>query len=284
MINAKLLPALYLVPTPIGNLSDFSERSKTVLASVNRIFCEDTRVAGKMLKMIGIKNSRLESCNSFNEAIKAKHVVTHLQNNESIALISDAGQPLVSDPGYTVVNAVLKANLRVVPLAGPSAVMTALIASGFNAVNFWFKGFIGRGTNKRSKDIAQMSGFAHPIIIFESPLRVKKLLTEINFQDDNTEVCVAKELTKKHETFWRGKAKDLVEQFESIEPKGEFVVVIKHTLGWKKVSEAKLFQEIDFWRKKNTPLKKAVLITARIYNVNSNELYQKYLAANIKIT
>ncbi|MBT8396058.1 MAG: 16S rRNA (cytidine(1402)-2'-O)-methyltransferase [Gemmatimonadetes bacterium] len=217
---------LFLVSTPIGNLGDLSPRAGEALASVSRILAEDTRRTRKLLSHLGLAVP-LVSLHSHNEASRLKMVVDSLASGEDLALVSDAGTPLVSDPGRRVVEAVLDAGFPVVPIPGPSAVLAALVGSGFSGDRFSFLGFLPRKGPERAELLDRIYGSPDTVVLFESPERVADLLTALSEScGPDRAVAVARELTKVHEEFVRGSLAQVGAHFQDNRPRGEFVVVV----------------------------------------------------------
>ena len=215
---------LYIISTPIGNLSDISSRALEILSSVNLIAAEDTRVSRKLLNHYKIKN-KLISYNDFNENFKAKILLDLLKNNENIAIISDAGTPCISDPGYRIVNMALINNIKVISIPGATSLIAALSISGLPSDKFFFEGFLPKkkGLNKRMKILSKLDA---TIIIFESPKRVVKTLNKIlDFMGDRV-VSLCKEITKIHETTYFGKISEVLDKISQNTIKGEFVVMV----------------------------------------------------------
>ena len=215
---------LYIISTPIGNLSDISSRALEVLSSVNLIAAEDTRVSRKLLNHYKIKN-KLISYNDFNENFKAKILLDLLKNNKNIAVISDAGTPCVSDPGYRIVNMALMNNIKVISIPGATSLIAALSISGLPSDKFFFEGFLPKkkGLNKRMKILSKLDA---TIIIFESPKRVVKTLNKILDFMGNRVVSLCKEITKIHETTYFGKISEVLDEISQNTIKGEFVVMV----------------------------------------------------------
>ncbi len=228
------MPAFYLIASPIGNLEDLSFRALRILKWVNTIFCEDTRVSMKLLNHYEISGKRLISCNDENEASRVKLLRELLDAGEDIALLSDAGTPSISDPGYKLV-AALSGQYTVVPIPGASALTTALSVCPIDTQRFVFEGFLPHGPKQRRRVLRNIAeeraaGFSRPIVFFESPHRLMKTLVDIeNIFGGETEIFIARELTKKFEQFYHGTVtqvrKQLAEQFpEDIQ--GELVLVL----------------------------------------------------------
>ena len=215
---------LYIISTPIGNLSDISSRALEILSSVNLIAAEDTRVSRKLLNHFKIKN-KLISYNDFNENFKAKSLLGLLKNDKNIAVISDAGTPCISDPGYRIVNMALMNNIKVISIPGATSLIAALSISGLPSDKFFFEGFLPKkkGLNKRMKILSKLDA---TIIIFESPKRVVKTLNKIlDFMGDRV-VSLCKEITKIHETTYFGKLSEVLDKISQNTIKGEFVVMV----------------------------------------------------------
>ena len=223
--QSGVVPALYLVATPIGNLADITLRALDILKSVNAIACEDTRHSGRLLSHHGIR-SRLISLNEHNEARRIPELITHIQQGGSIALISDAGMPTVSDPGQRLVQSVIAAGLRVEGIPGPSAVLTALAASGLPTTPFYFGGFLPHKKGQREKELLAALQRDCTSVYFESPYRIVDTLEMIANHSPEHRVVVARELTKKFEEFQRGPARNVLLHYQTKSPKGEITLVI----------------------------------------------------------
>lgn len=217
---------IILVPTPIGNLGDMTLRALEVLKNVDRIACEDTRHSGILLAHHGISGKPLVSLHEHNEARKAPELVAAAKAGERIAFISDAGMPGVSDPGYRLVQACLEADVPFDVLPGPSAVLTALIGSGLPCHAFRYGGFLSVKSGKRRSAMQDVIDSGETGIFFESPHRIVSTLKILEEIAPAAKVCVARELTKKFETYHRGTPKELLEWFEARTPKGEMVILM----------------------------------------------------------
>jgi 16S rRNA (cytidine1402-2'-O)-methyltransferase len=196
---------LFVVSTPIGNLEDLTLRALRVLKEVSVIACEDTRQTRKLLDHFGITTPAL-SCHEHNETARAAELVARMQAGESVALVSDAGTPLLSDPGYRMVNAAIAAGVPVVPLPGASAALGALAASGLATDEFRFCGFLPAKAGQRRKALAEVAAEACTLIFYEAPHRILEALDDVDAVLGPRPVVVARELTKLHEEFLRGTA------------------------------------------------------------------------------
>ncbi len=216
---------LYVIATPIGNLSDITLRAIETLKEVNIVLSEDTRETDKIFKKYDIQKSQL-SYRDQNHNVMFPKVIDMLENGLDVALISDSGTPLISDPGYKLVRDVIKKEFEVVSIPGPCATISALVSSGFPTDKFCFVGFLPRSSNERSKILKNYGFQDSTLIVYESPFRVEKLLKEIKENLGNRFVCLANEITKMHEKHVRGSVSEVLEVVVSKKLKGEFVVLV----------------------------------------------------------
>ncbi len=220
------MSTLYIVATPIGNLSDASARSVEVLGTVDGILAEDTRRTRKLLDRYDLRTS-LTSLHEHNEASRIPQVVAHLDAGDNLALVSDAGTPLLSDPGERLVRAVLDAGHEVVPVPGPSAILSALMGAGFPAVPFSFYGFVPRKAKDRLALLEDIASAARTSVVFESPERLADLLKELMaLVAADRQVVVAREMTKIHEEFYRGTTAEAARYYAENKARGEVTVVV----------------------------------------------------------
>jgi 16S rRNA (cytidine1402-2'-O)-methyltransferase len=216
---------LFIVATPIGNLADITPRAVDTLRSADIIACEDTRHTQKLLNHLGIKG-KLVSYHEHNEESRSNELVEMLQDDRSIALVSDAGTPAINDPGYRVVKKAIDNSIDVVPIPGPSALVAALAASGLPTDSFFFGGFLSAKKRERQRRLAELSVVPATLIFYEAPHRLVASLGDCLAVLGDREAVVARELTKMHEEFSRGRLSDLAAQFQSHKPKGEIVLLI----------------------------------------------------------
>lgn len=217
---------IVIVPTPIGNLGDITLRAIEILKSADRIACEDTRHSGPLLAHHGITGKTLVSLHEHNEARRAPELVAAARSGETIAVISDAGMPGISDPGYRLAQACIENAIPFEVLPGPSAVTTALIGSGFPCHAFRFGGFLSVKSGKRRAALTSALESGETGIFFESPHRIVSTLEILTEVDPAARVCVARELTKKFETYHRGAAAEVLGHFKAHPPKGEIVLLV----------------------------------------------------------
>ena len=220
------MSALYIVSTPIGNLEDMSARAVTVLRSASRVLAEDTRRTAILFRRYGI-TTPLVSAHEHNEAARAQQLISWLEAGDSVALVTDAGTPLLSDPGARLVDAVIAAGHDVIAIPGASALLAALVISGLPPEPFTFFGFPPRSGRERSALLQQLVTLSHTAVLYESPARLTALLTDLATTcGADRPVAVARELTKVHETVFRGTLADALRYYEAEPARGEVVVVL----------------------------------------------------------
>jgi len=268
---------LFIVATPIGNLDDITFRAVETLKSVDLVLAENTRHSQKILNHFNIKTP-ISAFHDYNEREKCNTVIDKLKQGDSIALISDAGTPLISDPGYILVSAAKKNSVNVVPIPGPSALIAALSASGIPSDSFSFFGFLPSKQNARIKTLKTFASRPETIIVYESPKRIMATLTDMLFVfGEEREVCLAKELTKTFETILTTNIPNLID-YISADPghqKGEFVLLISSTA---KKGQLELDQQLD----RLLPVlcsemgsSKAAKLAAKITGIDKKYCYQR---------
>ena len=220
------LGTLYVVSTPIGNLEDITRRALDSLKIVDYILCEDTRITKRLLLKYNIE-SKLISFNEKNEHNRISNVIDDLNNNFNIALVSDAGTPCISDPGYRLISHIKENNLdfNVLPLPGPSAAISALSVSGLPSDSFYFVGFLPKKKG-RQKKINQIKEIDSSIILYEAPYRVNKTLSDLYSCFGDRKIFIAREMTKMYEQHYYGTIKSMIDHNIHINPKGEYVIII----------------------------------------------------------
>lgn len=217
---------LYLVPTPIGNLEDMSFRAVRIMKEADYIAAEDTRNTKKLCNYFEIETPII-SYHEHNKEESGRKLIEKLKNGGKIALVSDAGMPTISDPGFELVEMATAEQLTVVPLPGANAALTALIASGINTQPFYFFGFLNRQKKIKKKELEQLSKLASTIILYEAPHRLKETLTLIEEQLGDRKIVLCRELTKKFEEFIRGSVKEVLAWSTAEEIRGEFCLIIE---------------------------------------------------------
>lgn len=216
---------LYLVATPIGNLEDISPRALKVLREAALIAAEDTRHTGKLLERFSIEN-KLTSYWEHNKLNKLDFILDHLSQGD-VALVSDAGTPGINDPGFELVRAALASSFDVIPVPGPSAPIAALSVSGLPTDSFLYLGYLPHKSSERCNVMEQVSSLPHTLIFLETPHRIADSLPDILAVLGDRRICIAREMTKLHEEYWRGTVSGAIEHFKSKEPRGEFTLVIE---------------------------------------------------------
>ena len=264
---------LYLIPTPIGNMEDITFRSLRILKEVDVVFSEDTRVTQNLFNYFEIKK-KLVALHDHNENIVKDEVLSYLEKGCNVAIVTDRGTPIISDPGYKTVSYVIQKGYSVVALPGACAFVPALIVSGINPQPFTFYGFLDSKIEKRKKELIQLKFVTNTLVFYEAPHRIlqtMKLMLEI-FGD--REVSLSREITKKFESVYRGKISDLLPTLESI--KGEFVIVVS---GFEKNfadMECGIVEQIQFYIDNGMKKMEAIKFVAREREMKKNDVYALY--------
>ncbi len=269
--NSK--PIVYLVATPIGNLSEISGRALDILKSVDVIACEDTRNSGILLKHFGI-DKKLIAYHNFNEEESTRGIISLLEEEKSIALITDAGYPLLSDPGFELVHKCRELGYPVSTISGPNAGLNALVASGMNTTHFYFYGFLSSKPSAARKELEDLKSFKDTIIFYEAPHRIEKTIELMYEVLGDRNVTLARELTKIHEEYICGTLSELKELHDL---KGEMVVIVEGNNEKEETSMDDVMKEIEELVKVNVKAKDACGIVAKKYDLSKNELYALYL-------
>jgi len=277
-----MISALYLVATPIGNLDDITIRAVEVLKNVDLIACEDTRHTAGLLSHFGI-NKKLTSLHQHNEKSKSNSLIEKIQEGKSIAYVSDAGTPAISDPGAYLVNAALGEKIKVVPIPGPSSIITAFSVSGIQSTHFQFHGFLPNTYNKCKKLLHETSTKDYPTIFLIPPHKILKTLEMlIEIYGESHEVFIARELTKIFETLYKDQLSDILIKFKSNanNQKGEFVLVIEPKHNLNVIKGDLIIKDALTILMKQLPLKQSVELTTAIFKKHKNEVYN--LALELK--
>ncbi|NQT06869.1 MAG: 16S rRNA (cytidine(1402)-2'-O)-methyltransferase [Candidatus Omnitrophica bacterium] len=216
---------LYIVSTPIGNLEDITLRAIRILKEVAIIACEDTRHTKILTSRYGI-DTRLISYFQYNRIQKGEFLLKHLKDGKDVALVSDAGTPGISDPGAHMIKLAIENGITVIPIPGPTALITALVISGKPTHKFVFEGFLSNKSSQRRKRLQELTSEKRTVILYESPHRLTKMLADILEIYGDVDIVLARELTKKFEEAKRDKASSLLEHFTKTKPRGEFILII----------------------------------------------------------
>lgn len=266
---------LYVVATPIGNLKDITLRALEVLQSVNVIAAEDTRHIRKLLNHYGIFQKKLISYHNYNEEQMSEKIINILKIQD-VALVSDAGTPCISDPGYRVVKKARESKIEVIPIPGPFAAATALSASGLPSDKFLFVGFLSNKDSEREKDLKEYIELGYTFILYESPKRIIKTLNLLKNINSDANVVIAKELTKIHEAFFYGNPDYLLKFFEDNPDKlkGEFVIIVSPEKE-KNISVEDILEEGKKLKKEGRKTKEIALFLSKKYGISKNLIYSK---------
>lgn len=269
-------PLLYLVATPIGNMNEVSPRTIEVLSSVDLIACEDTRVTGKLLQLLGISKN-LVSLREHNEVSAAQDVIKKILGGVKVAYMSDAGYPCISDPGSKLVKACLENEINVSPISGPNAALNALVASGLCEDHFYFHGFLNAKESVRLEELRELSTKKEPLIFYEAPHRIQKTLESMYEIFGDRKACVARELTKKHEEFIRQGLKEL-SQIDPETLKGEMVIVVEGVNKEDKpnLSDIEIVNMVKTLVESGLSTKDAIKKVSDLTNINKNIVYKVY--------
>lgn len=267
---------LYLVATPIGNLEDITLRAIKVLKDVDIIAAEDTRHTLKLLNHLEIKKP-LISYHRHNEDVKTTILIDKLLEGKNIALVTDAGTPAISDPGEEVVKEAIKSNIKIIPIPGACALINALIVSGFDTKQFSFYGFLPINKKNRKVKFDELKKEKSTIILYEAPHKLLNTLNDILKYLGNVNIVLAKEITKIHETFIRGKIKDIIDNIESV--KGEFIIIIEPMETENEILDEKLsiYDLYIKYEKQGLEKKEIIKRIAKDKGVNKNEIYKHFI-------
>ncbi len=276
---------LYIVATPIGNLEDVTQRALRVLGEVDVVACEDTRRTRVLLNHFGIK-TRTISYHEHNERERAEQICKLLLSGKNVALVSDAGTPLINDPGFRVTNAAIELSLPVVPIPGPTAFVSALVASGLPSDQFFFAGFLPARANARRAKLEELNAIPATLIFFEAPHRIAAALEDALEVLGNRPAAVARELTKLHEEIARGSLRELMQRFDAGWPaRGEIVLVISGAgidrapaTGGTEPASRKLIERVSELEREGLEAKAALKKAARELGMKRAEAYRLVVA------
>ncbi|WP_199426853.1 16S rRNA (cytidine(1402)-2'-O)-methyltransferase [Thermaerobacillus caldiproteolyticus] len=272
---------LYIVPTPIGNLEDMTFRALRVLKEVDVIAAEDTRQTKKLLNHFNISTPVI-SYHEHNKYTSGKKIVEWLREGKTVALVSDAGTPGISDPGYDLVLAAIEEKCTVVPLPGANAAVTALVASGLPTNHFYFFGFLERGKKEKKKQLEALKNIQDTIIFYEAPHRLEETVTMMYDVFGERTIVLCRELTKRFEEFIRGTMSEVVDWVKSNDIRGEFCIIVE---GAKETGVVKdewwqllsIIEHVDYYiHEKKFSSKEAVKQVAKDRNMPKREVYQEY--------
>ncbi|HAG49995.1 MAG: 16S rRNA (cytidine(1402)-2'-O)-methyltransferase [Deltaproteobacteria bacterium GWC2_42_51] len=271
------MKTLYVVATPIGNLEDITLRALRILKDVDIIAAEDTRHTRKLLQHYGI-GTQLTSYFEHNELKKARWLVEQLKQGKDIALVSDAGTPGISDPGYRLIKMALENSISVIPIPGPSAIISALSVAGLPTDSFCFEGFTPSKTGERIKFLSSLKGIKKTIVLHESPKRLLTTLTDIHTTLGDVDMVIAREITKLHEEIIRGKVSAVLNDLRKREIKGEVTILLNPRSLEAEKQEISLTDEIKKLQKElGLPIKEIAKIIAEQRGIPKREVYKEAL-------
>jgi len=271
-----MVGTLYVVATPIGNLEDISLRALRILKEVNLIAAEDTRHTQILLDRYDIRTP-LTSYHEHNEKVKARQLAARLERGEDIALVSDAGVPAISDPGYRIVVEAVKAGIRVTPIPGASALTAALSVSGLPTDRFVFEGFLPAKKKARRERLQALRGEARTMVFYEAPHRLVESLRDMHDLLGDRDVAVARELSKIHEEFLRGSVSGLIGKLSDREIRGELTIVVQGAAGESSVHDDLLNAEIRKLKAAGMRVKEIAEILAQKHSLAKREVYRVVL-------
>lgn len=266
------IASLYLIPTPIGNLDDMTPRGIKILQEVKCVFCEDTRETSLLFTHLNISGKKLIPCHKFNESKVSNELINELKKGTDIALVTDRGTPLISDPGEVVVKKVIEAGFNVITLPGANAILPALGSSGITSEHFLFYGFLSNKEIEAGKQLKMLNSEKYTIILYESPKRLNKTLQNILKNMGNRNISISREITKMYETVFRGNVEEAIETFNNV--KGEIVIVIE-SLDIEVDSSSSL-DDVKELISLGLSSKDSITYIAKKYNISKNTLYNEY--------
>ena len=261
-------PVLYLIATPIGNLKEMSPRALEVINEIDIIAAEDTRNAFSLLANYGIKKE-LFSLREHNEIEASKNLLAKIKAGKKVAYMSDAGYPCISDPGYLLVQEMIKNDISVSTISGSSAFINALVASGLETKHFFFYGFLSAKENEAKEELESLKSFKNTIIFYEAPHRIMKTLTLLREVLGNRYVCLARELTKMNEEYIRGSLDELL-QIDASTIKGEIVLIVEGNKEEKVIDDKQITDRVAYFVKLGLSQKDAINVVAEEFEVNKN--------------
>ena len=265
-------PTLYLVPTPIGNLDDFTFRGVEILKKVDVIFSEDTRVTLNLLNHFNIKK-HLVASHKFNEEKSSAKLLSYLNEGKNVALVTDRGTPLLSDPGNICVKKVVEMGYNVVSLPGATAAIPALTSSSIDSSRFLFYGFLNSKQSKRIKELELLKDVKYTIIFYEAPHCIIDTLNDMKQVFKNRYISISREISKKYEEIYRGTIEEVIKELN--EPKGEFVIVVSGNDEEVSYDDLSVQDHVDMYVRDGYTLKDAIKKVAKDRNVAKNEIYRE---------
>lgn len=279
MQNSKLI----VVPTPIGNLGDITVRAKEVLLAADLIACEDTRTTGRLLQHLGAKAPTI-SYHMHNEMARTQDILDAVASGKTVALVSDAGMPGISDPGQVLISAAIEAGLEVDVLPGPSAFVTVLVGSGLATDRFTFIGFLDKNRSKRKKELEDIKDRQETLIFYEAPHRLREFLPMLETVLGDRKACLGREITKLHQEYERGTLSELGERYLEKMPRGEYVIIVEGKSSdliqeemEAKFSEISIEEQVRQYMESGLSKMAAVKKTAKERRLKKNDVYMRVI-------
>lgn len=266
-------PSLYLIPTPVGNMEDITLRAIHTLEMVDLVLCEDTRITSELLHHLGIKKKLIHSDDHTEDSLKSM-VLCKLQEGLNIGLVTDRGTPIISDPGYRIVEYISKHGYNVISLPGPTAFVPALTMSGIYPSPFLFYGFLNSKTSKREKELESLKRLPYTIIFYEAPHRIHDMLTSLLKVFGNRNIALCREISKKYEEAIRGTTEEVLEIVDSL--KGEMVVVVEGTQVQEDFSSMTILEHITLYLEDGMTEKEAIKKVAVERDIPKSVVYKEY--------
>lgn len=270
--------SVYLVPTPIGNMEDMTFRAINILKMVDVIFSEDTRVTAQLLNYFEIKK-KLIHLDDHNEDNVKNVVLSYLNDGKNVAIVTDRGTPIISDPGYKTVKYLKEMNYNVIALPGPCAFVPALVASGISALHFMFYGFLPSKESGIKSELEKLVDFEHTLVFYEAPHRINKTLSLMLEIFGDRYISISREISKLHESVFVGKISEAIDTLN--DPKGEFVIVISGNNN-NEVFEESIVESVNMYIRSGLSSMDAIKRVSRERNVPKGEIYKEYHGGNIE--
>ena len=276
-MKQKEIGVLYIVATPIGNLEDITLRAIRILEEVDLIAAEDTRCTLKLLNHLNISKPMI-SYHRHNEKIRTEGLIKELKEGKNIAVVSDAGTPGICDPGETIIKKCIEENIKVIPIPGACAMISALIVSGIDTDEFKFLGFLPLNKKNRKNKLEEIQKSNKTIILYEAPHKLKNTLNDLNKILENRKIVLAREITKVHEEYIRGTVEDILKLVDSL--KGEMILIIEKNINnieENNFSNLTLEEHFNFYKNQGLEKKEIIKKIAKDRNVNKNEIYKFFI-------
>ncbi len=265
--------ALYLIPTPVGNMDDITLRAIKTIENVDILLTEDTRVTGILLKHLGIKKRMIVN-NDHNEQKNREIVIQYLEEGKNVGLVSDRGTPIISDPGFNISKIIIDAGYKVIGLPGATALIPALIMSGLNPLPFMFIGFLNSKETKRKKELEELKNIKATMLFYEAPHRIVKTLENMREVFGDRNISISREISKRYEEVYRGKISEIIELMS--DAKGEMVVVVEGNTSLSNFDDISIIDQIKMLVDDGVTVMDAVKQVAKKRNLPKSEVYNMY--------